>query len=115
MTDTKLLQELKKDNVDYYEILINTYSGYVHAIVQKVGRVLPKQDIEELSADVFIKIWENRHVIHVKEGTLKGYIAVMARNFTLNKLKSIEKLNEVSFEDDEIIRTVFETSPPSVR
>ncbi len=111
MNDKKVLKELKKGNVVYYELLIDTYSSYVSVIVQKVGRKLSSQDIEELIADVFIKIWNMRHELAIKDGCLKSYLATMARNITLNKLKSVGKLNEISFEEEEVIYEALGENP----
>ncbi len=111
MTDKKLLKEIKKGNIQYYEILIDTYSNYVSVIVQKVGRTLSTQDTEELIADVFIKIWTSRNELKIKEGALKSYIGTMARNVTLDKLRSKGRFNEVAFEESEIIYEIFNETP----
>ncbi|OON98774.1 MAG: hypothetical protein ATN35_03540 [Epulopiscium sp. Nele67-Bin004] len=102
MTERRLLKGLAKGNVKYYEKLVDTYSKYVTVVVQNVGRTLSTQDIEELVADVFIKIWNNRDKLDIREECLKGYLAVMARNITLNKLKTAGKIRQVELEENEV-------------
>ncbi len=67
MTEKRLLKGLAKGNVKCYEKLVDTYAKYVTVVVQNVGRALSTQDIEELVADVFIKIWNNREKLDIKE------------------------------------------------
>ncbi len=101
MNEQEFLRGLKKGNVTVYENFVDTYSRYVTAIVGRVGRTLPSQEVEELVADVFIKMWHSRKKLNIKDGCLKAYLAITAKNLTLNRLKVLGKIDEVGFGENE--------------
>lgn len=128
MSEKELLQGLKESQIACYEKLIDQYAAYIACIVSKIGQErLRKEDMEEICADVFIKIWENRKNFLIKEGYLKSYLGAMARNKTFNKLRSIghqclpleedtisyetPEKNMVAKEDEKVINEVIETLP----
>lgn len=89
MEDYHILKGMRADNTSCYEQLIDKYSAYIIRVVIKVaGNRLGKEDVEELCSDVFIKMWEDRHKMNISEGKLKAYIGSMARNKTINRLRS---------------------------
>ena len=45
------------------------------------GNSLPKEDIEEIVADVFVVLWKNAERIDLQKGTLRSYLAAVVRNF----------------------------------
>ncbi|MGL4799868.1 MAG: RNA polymerase sigma factor [Cellulosilyticaceae bacterium] len=103
MEEKDILEGLRASQVASYEKLIDTYGRYVSAVVCKVGSgQLTREDIEEISADVFIKLWEGREGLCIKEGYLKAYIGRMARNKTLNALRSKHLGSCVPLEEDTI-------------
>ena len=103
--DLQLLEGIKDKKAPCYEILIDRYIRYVTVVVSSVSKNnLSTQDIEEISADVFIKIWTNAEKISLKGETLKPYIAKMARNMTINKIRKISN-GEILPLDEDIIST----------
>lgn len=105
MNDLQLLEGIKDKKASCYEILIDRYIRYVTVVVSSVSKNnLSTQDIEEISADVFIKIWTNAEKISLKGETLKPYIAKMARNMTINKIRKIDN-GEILPLDEDIIST----------
>ena len=50
------------------------------------GNSLPKEDIEEIVADVFVVLWKNTGRIDLQKGTLRSYLAAVARNFALKRI-----------------------------
>ncbi|OON98237.1 MAG: hypothetical protein ATN35_05685 [Epulopiscium sp. Nele67-Bin004] len=116
MDNVALVEGIKNSDVSCYEALVSKYTRYVVAIIKKVANnQLSRQDIEELTADVFIKIWTIRDRDNIMPDRLNAYIAKMTRNMTLNKLriKSIqviedeqEGVNEHTPEDDILMQEV---------
>ncbi|MGL4737590.1 MAG: RNA polymerase sigma factor [Cellulosilyticaceae bacterium] len=102
MQEESILRDLKAGDVHVYEQLVHLYSRYVATIVHRVGDgQLTAQDIEEVSADVFIKLWQQRDHIDVSGDKLKSYIGVMARNHTLNRLRG-KGVSIIPLEEDMI-------------
>lgn len=93
-----------QENPEYgLEQAMMIYTPFVKAIVVKYLGYDHKEDIKECTADVFIKLW--RFIEHFDEtkGSLKSYIATIARNETLRKLKKEGKtLGDLSLEELEI-------------
>lgn len=89
-TDMELLHKIRQKDGRSLEVLIGRYSRYIVAVIVHVsGRGLPYQDIEEICSDVFIKIWTNSSTIAPAYDTLKPYLAAIARNMTINRLKQL--------------------------
>ncbi len=100
----KALVELIKENPECgLEQAMVLYTPFVKAIIVRYLGYDHKEDIKECIADVFIKLW--RFIEHFDEtkGSLKGYIATIARNETLRKLKKEGKnLGNLPLEELEI-------------
>jgi RNA polymerase sigma-70 factor (ECF subfamily) len=80
------------------------YNAYARQICQVItGIVKNSQDAEDLTADLFMKLWETASQYRPGSGH-KRYITVMARNLALDFLR---RNNRLSFElDDEEQNTV---------
>lgn len=90
MEEEKLIRLLKKyPSKGIYEV-INQYQGYVHTIIANIlGN--HQEDIEECASDTFIKVWNNIDKFEGEKGTLKGYIATIARNEAINCYHKLQK------------------------
>lgn len=108
MEDQYLLDGLRKHDEMCYRELVRKYSRYVVAICMRVAKgQLRKEDIEEISADVFFKVWERAKVIEAEGGTLKYYLGVLARNETVRRLQKEGRqlsvvLDEIEEEDNDL-------------
>ena len=101
MEDYELLKGIKGKNVKCYEALIDKYIRYVTIVVSSVGKdTLSAEDIEEISSDVFIKIWTDAHKINLKSDTFKPYLAKVARNMTINRLRKLCKGQVLPLDED---------------
>lgn len=86
MTESEIIAELKKGSSDALCALIDRYTAYVSAILCRIIGYHRKEDCEELTADVFIIIWNNRHKL--RENKVKAYIGEITRNKAYNFLRS---------------------------
>ena len=87
MDDIKLVHQLNMKNENALAALIERYSGYVSTVIRNISRgVLDSSDIEEVISDVFIKLWNNAG--HLRAETLRSYIAVIARNLAIDKMRA---------------------------
>ncbi|MDO5518681.1 MAG: sigma factor [Clostridium sp.] len=103
MEEQLILKGIKKSNIQSYEWLIDQYASYVSKVIMKVAnRQLTIEEVEELSADVFIGIWEKREQLQIESGKLKPYLAAMARNKTINRLKAKGRVELIPLEEDSI-------------
>ena len=98
MTDeAELLQRLRNREKNSIDEAIRIYTPYLSTVLYHMaGNSLPKEDIEEIVADVFVVLWKNTG----RKGTLRSYLAAVARNFALKRIN--RKLDHTSLEDIEL-------------
>lgn len=102
--EAKLLMRLKKKKRNAIDTAIEVYTPYIGTVLYNVlGNRLPKEDIEEIISDVFVALWKNADSIDLEKGTLRAYLAAVARNFALKKLnqqKDCIRLDEIALPDE---------------
>ena len=100
MNEKRLLSALRSGDAGALSKIIELYTPYLFAIVSNIFRgVLPEEDAEEIVADSFAALWYTRNA--VENGTLKSYLAVIARNKALSRLRSLHLAQ--ALEDDVVV------------
>ena len=90
--EEKLLALLLKNPDRGLEKLINSYAGLVYAIVyEKLASVCSKEDMEECVSSVFFEVYEKRSGIDLSKGTLKAFLAVIAKRRSIDIYRKKEK------------------------
>lgn len=88
MEESTLLRQLKQGQQSALERLIDIYAAYVSTIVRNViGKHMKNEDVEEVVADVFVLLWTRAAQIRDDCTTIKSYLAAIARNQSLKKLR----------------------------
>ncbi len=88
MLEATLLHQLKQGKQSALEHLIDMYAGYVSKIVRNViGSQMKNEDVEEVVSDVFVLLWTHAGQIREDSKTIKSYLAAIARNQSLKKLR----------------------------
>lgn len=102
MTDEEeLLQRLRNREKNSIDEAIRIYTPYLSTVLYHMaGNSLPKEDIEEIVVDVFVVLWKNTGRIDLQKGTLRSYLAAVARNFALKRIN--RKMDHTSLEDIEL-------------
>ena len=94
-----LLEALRAGEEAALAEIVRRYTPYVGAIVWNIlqGK-LSEEDAKEVTADAFYGLWRNAE--RVREGSLKGYLASIARSRALNALRKAGR--EEPLEEDAI-------------
>ena len=104
MPEEELLCALRAGSELALQTAMQTYGAYVYAIVQNRGAgQLTGPDLEELTADVFVRLWQNRARI---QGSLKAWLGAVARNRVTDELRrgrSLLSLEEQTLAVDESV------------
>lgn len=104
MEDDVLIQKLTGGDQEAIGYMIDTYGKLLWVIaggiLNNIGMV---QDIEECISDVFVEIWQNPKAFVKQKGTLKNYLAVMAKSKALDRYRALSKKKIV--EIDEAVRS----------
>ena len=102
MTDeAELLQRLRNREKNSIDEAIRIYTPYLSTVLYHMTVTsLLKEDIEEIVADVFVGLWKNAGRIDLQKGTLRSYLAAVARNFALKRIN--RKTDHTFLEDIEL-------------
>lgn len=105
MQQRNLVARLKRHQPQALEDMMQKYTPYVATIIRNiVGKYLSESDVEELTTDVFVSVWE--HADQLKPWNFSGYLVTIARNCAKNRIRSyrhtenLEDLIDVYAEDD---------------
>ena len=95
--EEKLLFGLKKGKLGSLEKAIDLYTPYVTVVVYNIiGAAMAKEDIEEVVSDVFLSLWKNAGELDSEKGSVRAYLAAIARNLAKNKLRAARIHDEIS-------------------
>jgi len=102
--EEKILALLNINPEKGLEKLMKSYAGLVYIIVHnKLYSTCSKEDIEECVSTIFYEAYEKRNSIDLTKGSLKAFLAVLAKRRAIDlfrkKAKSIGKV--ISIEDYE--------------
>lgn len=104
MNETELVKALRRGDLSALEELIDLYTPFVSSVLARILRGR-QADVEELTADVFLAVWDSRGKL--RPGNLKGYLGTIARNRAFNLLRADKE--SLPLEDDVLL---LETSGP---
>ncbi len=82
--DIKTLEALRQDSHEAFEEVFITYYGKTKAFIQ--GYIKSSPDAEELTEDLFVNLWMNRHSVDISK-SFDSYLHTIARNSAINFLK----------------------------
>lgn len=89
MNEEKLLVALANGDMKALEKIMKKYSGYVCTVARNFSRsALSEEDIDEISIDVFYKLWELRQNLDIRIG-LSAYLSAAARNAVKNRFRKL--------------------------
>lgn len=85
VTDERLIAAIKRDDyVSYNQLFVRYYNRlccYAYRIL------MDKEDTEDVIQELFLTLWKNRSKIEI-EGTVASYLYKMAKNLSLNYIRS---------------------------
>lgn len=86
MNEAKLIAGLKKKNTSALEEIIEIYTPYVSTVIRNMLKgYASAEDIEELTADSFVSLWE--HSDSITSEHLSGYLSAVARSKARNFMR----------------------------
>lgn len=104
MNDEKLVKALSDGNEKALEKIMKKYSGYVCTVARNFSRgALSEEEIDEISVEVFYKLWSYRKDLEIKIG-LSAYLSAAARNAVKNRFRDMpppfEDITELEVSSD---------------
>ncbi len=97
MDDSRLVKRLRNGDEDVLSEIIFKYNRYVSAVIANQLRDFNNTAvIEELAADVFFELWQNRDKL--TSSHLKGWLSTVSRNKAKNYIRA-QKLTTESLDE----------------
>ena len=101
-----MLRALADGSQKALEKIMKKYSGYVCTVVRNFSRgALSEDDIDEISVEVFYKLWSVRQKLDIRVG-LSAYLSAAARNAVKNRFRDLppqyEDITELELPSDDI-------------
>lgn len=92
MGDQELLELMRRDPEAGVRELVQQYGGLVYSIVNgRAGGVTAPQDVEECASDVIFEVFQKSGRVDLKKGSLKAFVAVVARQRAVNLYHKMAK------------------------
>ena len=100
LIDEELIPKLLNREQGAYLYLMETYNKLLWVVVGGIlGKVGTIQDIEECISDVFIQLWKNPQAFNQQRGSLKSYLAVIAKSRALNTYKKLTRAKIIELDE----------------
>jgi len=113
LDDEKMIELMRSGDS---EAFLNAMAKYKKLLWVIAGGILSNvgthEDIEECVSDVYVHLWKNLKAFDPRKGSLKTYLAVIAKNKAIDKYRQLTKiqimeLNEaISSSDDDLFEYI---------
>lgn len=90
-SDDKIIEGIIRSDAEAYRMLFRRYYVVVHNFIQRF--IKDADSAEDIAQNIFLKIWQGRHCLDSKR-SIKGLLFAMAKNESLNFLKSRRLVEE---------------------
>lgn len=100
MSDEMLIQKIQSGDQEAFSHMIRTYGKLLWIIVGGIlGNIGTGQDIEECISDVYVQVWKNPAAFNQQKGSLKTFLAVVAKSRALNVYRKLSKSKMVELDE----------------
>lgn len=98
----KMVYEYMEENELNIELVIQDFVNYIYTIVKNSSNSLTAEDIEEITSDVFLIVWNNREKLDI-EKELSPYIAGITKNLIKKKYRSSKTYENIEDYEEKLI------------
>lgn len=100
LNDLKIVNAIRNGSEAAIGEVIDKYSRLLWSVVNPVLRGIgSEEDMEECVADTFIYLWQNPQKFDSQRGTLKTWLAVIARSKAVDRCRELARRHEDTLED----------------
>ena len=94
--DPKIIKRLSDGDQSAFRVVFEHYYPRVSEFIRRI--VKSDSLAEDITQDIFVKIWERREIFGVEVQSFDKYIYVMSRNAALNALRRTGRITPLSNE-----------------
>ena len=110
INDQNFIKEIKKQNEEALEYIIDTYAGLLKSIISK--HLAPyRYEVDECLDDTLLVIWQHIDAFDKRKGSFKNWIATIAKYKALDKRRSLNRYNERHLSASNMEENVPEIKP----
>ena len=84
-TDAQVVERLKAGDVDALAAAYDTYGGLAFSVAFRI--VGDRQKAEDVTQDVFLRLWNSASLFDASRGSLRTWILTMVRNRSIDALR----------------------------
>ena len=100
MNDETVIRSIRNREETAISHVIDKYSRLLWTVVDAVlGGSACVQDVEECVADVFIYLWEHPEKYDPRRGTLKSWLALVARSRALDRWRALQRRSTLPLDE----------------
>ncbi|MDR3277357.1 MAG: sigma-70 family RNA polymerase sigma factor [Oscillospiraceae bacterium] len=100
MTEEALIKRLRRGDSEAFLDMMDTYNrllwGVAGGILKDAGTA---EDVEECVSDVYLDLWRKPKAFNPKKGSLKTYLAVMARSRALDRYRQLARVQNAELDE----------------
>lgn len=124
ISDIELLKILNNKPETGLKIMMDDYMALVYTIIfNQLSNIYSKEDIEECVSDVFFEVFHYRNRIDLTRGSIKAFLAVIAKRKAIDMYRKNKNNTHIPIEDiaeslftasDEVADSILEKESNSV-
>jgi RNA polymerase sigma-70 factor (ECF subfamily) len=100
MEENKLIRLIHSGDAGAYIHIIEKYNKLLWVIVGGIlNNVGTSEDIEECISDTYVSLWRNPKMFDPRKGTLKTYLAVVAKRKALDRYRQLKRMVIVELDE----------------
>lgn len=110
MREYELVRRLQEKEEEAFEEIVRLYTAFVMTVIRQIiVPPLSEEDVEELAADTFARLWQKSDTIR-NPAAIKAYLAQLARNAARRRRQQYKVT--VPLTEDELV--CFEQQPETI-
>jgi RNA polymerase sigma-70 factor (ECF subfamily) len=100
LEEGKLIEMLHSGDSEAFYHVVETYNKLLWVIVGGVlNDVGTSEDIEECISDVYVSLWRKPKAYDPRKGSLKTFLAIVAKRKALDRYRQLTKMKIVELDD----------------
>lgn len=100
ISDIELLKLLHDKPEEGLKVMMDSYMALIYTIIfNKLSGTYSKEDIEECVSDVFFQVFHYKDRINLEKGSIKAFLAVIAKRKAIDMYRKNKNNNHIPIED----------------
>ena len=100
MDEQRLMELIRTDDTEAFIHIMKSYDKLLWVIVGGIlNNIGTKEDIEECISDVYVNLWKNPKAYNAQKGSLKTFLAIIAKRRALDKYRQLTKAKTIELDE----------------